>query len=309
MFAFTLRQVEYFVKAADLGSVSAAAQACHVSQAGVSLAIAQLEQSLQVQLSVRQRAKGMALTSAGQDFLLEARRLLQQAEELEASGHAMSSQVAGRLSLGCYSTLSPFMMPPLICGFAMPNPALELTFTEGSSDELQQSMLSGRLDAVILHRRHLVAGVDGHFVQRRAPVIALPADHELSSRNAVALADLRDEPMVLLDIPSVRQNLLPSVRAMGLEPRIAHRSAEFETVRALVARGLGYSILMQRPPTEVSYEGLPLVTRPVADAVERSDVCIGHPSGQRMTQRVRALIDYCRATFPEDGHGVVTRED
>ncbi|ANS31157.1 LysR family transcriptional regulator [Rhodococcus opacus] len=304
MFRYTLRQVEYFVEAAERGSVSAAAEACHVSQTGVSLAIAQLEQSLQVQLSVRQRAKGMTLTPAGQSFLLEARQLLRQAADLERSGTALGAALSGRLAIGCYSTLAAFMVPPLICGFALPNADLDLTFTEGSSDELQEMMLAGKLDAVIVHRRHLLDGVEGHFVQERVPHVLLPADHRLASAAAIALADLRDEPMVLLDIPSVRTNLLPSIRAAGLDPLIRWRSGDFEAVRALVARGLGYSLLMQLPPSDLSYEGLPVVARPIADEVERSDVCLGHPTNQRMTKRVEALLDYCRATFPPKGQGI-----
>lgn len=306
MFRYTLRQVEYFVEAAERGSISAAATACHVSQAGVSLAIAQLEQSLQVQLSVRQRAKGLTLTTAGQRFLGEARQLLRQAADLERSSKALGSELSGALSIGCYSTLAAFMMPPLICGFALPNSELDVSFTEGSSDELQEMMLIGKLDAVILHRRHVLDGVEAHFVQERTPHVVLPADHPLAASETVRLADLRNEDMVLLDIPSVRNNLLPSIRAAGLDPVIRWRSADFEAVRALVARGLGYSLLMQLPPTDLSYEGLPLVARRLADEVERSDVCIGHPKNQRMTHRVEALIEFCRNTFPPQGHGIAT---
>ncbi|MGW1680606.1 LysR family transcriptional regulator [Saccharopolyspora sp. NPDC002376] len=302
IFRYTLRQVEYFVAAAEHGSISAAAQACQVSQAGVSLAIAELERALQVQLSVRQRAKGLTLTSAGQNFLVEARQLLRQAAELEAS--ALGNDIAGRLAIGCYSTLAAFMMPPLICELALPNPGLQLTFREGSSDELQELMLAGRLDAVIVHRRHLVPRVEAHVIQERAPHVILPAGHPLAGGEAVRLADLRGEEMVLLDIPSVRDNLLPSVRSCGLDPVIGWRSADFETVRALVARGLGYSILMQLPPTDVSYEGLPLVARPIEDDVERSDICVGYPRNQRMPRRVSALIDRCRAIFPLRGQGI-----
>ena len=301
MIRYTLRQVEYFVTAAETGTLSGAAQRHHVSQAGVSLAISELESSLRTHLCVRRRSKGVTLTSAGADFLLAARTLLHQARELESSALGEGCRLAGTMVLGCYTTLSPFVVPPVLAEFAPRHPRLDLKVVEGSSDQLQEEMLAGRIDVVITHARHVVADVAHEPIQKRAPYVLLSADSDLAVLDTVAPEQLEGRPMVLLDIPSVRENLLPAIRRSGLEPRIAHRSQNIETVRALVGRGLGYTVLMQRPPTDVTYEGLAVRPRPFCPEIDRSDVVLAFPARHEPSRRVRMLLEFCRRTFPFDG--------
>lgn len=301
MLRYTLRQLEYFVGAAETGTLTAAAARHHVSPAGVSLAISELESSLGARLCVRRQSKGVTLTPIGADFLIAARKLLHQARELEVAATGEAGQLVGTMVLGCYSTLSPFVVPPVLAEFAPRHPGLDVQVVEGSSDVLQADMLKGRLDAVVVHERHVVAGVAHEVVQRRAPYVLLPRAWDLAERVAVAPGELDGRPMVLLDIPSVRDNLVPAIRRTGLDPRIVHRSANFETVRALVGRGMGYSLLMQRPPVDVTYEGFPVCPRPFDREVGRSDVVLGFPAGHERSRRVRALHEFCRRTFPLEG--------
>lgn len=301
MLRYTLRQLEYFVATADTGTLTGAAGRHHVSPAGVSLAISELESSLGARLCVRQQSKGVTLTPVGADFLVAARKLLHQARELEVSTTGEGGQLVGTMVLGCYSTLSPFVVPPILAEFAPQHPDLRVDVVEGSSDQLQADMLKGRYDAVIIHERHLIDGVAHEVVQRRVPYVLLPRAWDLAEQDAVAPGELDGRPMVLLDIPSVRDNLLPAIRRTGLDPRIAHRSANFETVRALVGRGMGYSLLMQRPPVDITYEGLPVRPRPFDREVGRSDVVLAFPMGHERSRRVRTLHAFCRSVFPLDG--------
>ncbi|MDN6535005.1 MAG: LysR substrate-binding domain-containing protein, partial [Yaniella sp.] len=82
-------------------------------------------------------------------------------------------------------------------------------------------------------------------------------------------------------------------RAHGLEPNITWRSTSFEAVRGMVARGVGFSVLVQRPPVDVSYDGLPLVTIQLED-FEPSDICIAYVQ-ERRSRRLRELISVCKA--------------
>lgn len=298
MFRYTLRQVFYFVAIADHGSIRAAADACHVSQAGMSLALTELERALGVQLAVRHKAKGITLTSAGRRFLADARMLLRQANELQAASSESSDTLVGTLAIGCYTTLSAFWVPPITAGFATANPQLSLTITEGAPLTLQQDMLDGKLDAVLTHTRHIVEGVDYQVIREGRPYVLIGPAHRLAGRTSVRLAELADDDMVLLDIPSVRDNQLPNLRASGLNPKIAWRSTSFEAVRGMVARGLGYTVLVQRPPLEVSYEGLPLICLPIEGPIGHSDICFAFPVGQKLSRKLHALIDYCATYSP-----------
>ncbi|NVM99008.1 LysR substrate-binding domain-containing protein [Arthrobacter sp. SDTb3-6] len=298
MFRYTLRQVLHFVAIADHGSIRAAAEATHVSQAGLSLALTELEKALGVQLAVRQKAKGITLTSAGRRFLSEARMLLRQADELQATTAESPDMLAGPLDIGCYSTLAAFWVPPITAGFAAANPHLVLSITEGPPRRLQLDMLEGRLDAVLTHTRHVIDGAQYKVVRGGRPYVLVGATHRLAGRSAVRLAELADDDMVLLDIPTVRENQLPNLRASGLDPKIAWRSTSYEAVRGMVARGLGYTVLVQRPPHNASYEGLPVIPLPIEGPIGHSDICFAFPAKQQPGRKLQALIDYCAAYTP-----------
>ncbi|WP_125612688.1 LysR family transcriptional regulator [Specibacter cremeus] len=298
MVRYTLRQVQHFVAVADAGSIRAASEAAHVSQAGLSLALTELEKALDAQLMVRHKAKGVTLTSAGQRFLGEARALLRHADEVASTVGGDQEELGGPLAVGCYSTLAAFWIPPITAGFLARHPKLRLQLTEGSPGELQAMALDGRLDAVLTHTRHVAAGMDFRVIASGVPYVLVGAGHRLAGRPGVRLAELADDDMVLLDIPSVRDNQLPNLRASGLEPRIAWRSTSFEAVRGMVARGLGYTVLVQRPAHDVSYEGLPLVALPIEGPIGHSDICVAFPAGTRLSPRLAALIDFCEAYDP-----------
>ncbi|NMR31550.1 LysR substrate-binding domain-containing protein [Crystallibacter degradans] len=307
MFRYTLRQIQYYVAVAESGSISGAALACHVSQAGMSLAINELEKAVGTQLIVRRKAKGITLTTAGRGFLKDAQVLLREAEEIQARIEERHGELAGPLAIGCYTTLSAFWVPLMTAGFAAPNPKLELTITEGAADELQLQMLEGRLDAVLTHTRHVTGGAEMRVIKEGRPYILLGAEHRLAGRKKIALPELAEDDMVLLDIPAVRDNQLPNLRDAGLDPKIAWRSTSFEAVRGMVARGLGYTVLVQRPPLDVSYEGLPLVCVPIDGHIGHSDICFAYPGRQRLSRRLTALMDYC-AQSVDAGDGAAGRQ-
>src|SRR5919206_2671687 len=109
--SLNLRQVESFVAAADAGTMTAAAERQLLSQSAVSLAIAGLERSLGVELFIRNRSRGLALTAAGRSFLPQARDLLAHAEDVRATAEAAGAALTGRLTVGCFRTTAPFLLP------------------------------------------------------------------------------------------------------------------------------------------------------------------------------------------------------
>jgi DNA-binding transcriptional LysR family regulator len=82
----------------------------------------------------------------------------------------------------------------------------------------------------------------------------------------VQLADLAEEPMIMLDVPPASRHTLLLFERAGISPRVAQRTSDYELTRTLVARGFGYSILIQRPAVDRSYEGLPLTVREIIPA-------------------------------------------
>ncbi|SJM61839.1 LysR substrate-binding domain-containing protein [Gulosibacter sp. 10] len=291
-FRFTLRQLQHFIAASEAGTVTGAAERVHISQAAMSQSLSELERAVGQQLMVRTRSHGIRLTSSGVRFLGDARELVARAADVQQEMSDRAERLIGPLDIGCYTAVAPFWIPFIAEHFIVANPGVDVRIVEGDGKALQRQMLEGQLDAVITHTEHLVDGVR-HEVIRRGEGYALVApDHRLAGREAVHVSEFGDDDFVLLDVPAVREAQLPKLRAAGLEPRIRWRSTSFEAVRGLVARGLGWSVLVQRPPVDVSYDGLPLTTIRLLDFTP-SDICIAFVQ-QRHSRRLAELIDLCR---------------
>src|SRR3954453_2103118 len=121
---FSLRQLEYFVTVADEGTMAGAAGRHHISQLAVSLAINELERALGVQLVMRRKARGVELTGAAREVLPEIRRLLEHAAEVHSTARSVGQTVTGDLVLGCYPTLTPFLLPEILRRFPVRHPAV-----------------------------------------------------------------------------------------------------------------------------------------------------------------------------------------
>lgn len=114
-----------------------------------------------------------------------------------------------------------------------------------------------------------------------------------------AMCSVCAEPMVLLDTPASRDYFLAMFRSHGLQARIGWLSSSFETVRGLVANGLGYALLVTKPANSMSYDGGALVSRPIAEPVPPSDIVVV-PRARDATAALRDFAGHCREYF--DAH-------
>lgn len=289
----SLRQLECLRAVVETRSISGAAHALRVSPGAISLALTQMEEVLGVQLTLRTRGRGVEITSAGARVYEMAHGVASGVDEIMHVAATLRGDLAGPLRLGLFTTLSPWLFPPVAEHFATAFPDVELTLEEGGSAALQAALLEGRLDAALVYENHLVAGVEGH---RIAPVrlqIALAPSHPLAQLDVVPLAALREEQAILLAIRPASDHVEQILSDAGMTPRVKWRSANVETIRSLVARGLGYTIIMGRPHGDHTYEGLPIVYRPIADALPENAVVVAVARGARTTAKVRELIAFC----------------
>jgi DNA-binding transcriptional LysR family regulator len=294
MAELTLRQLQYFVAVVDLGSVTAAAAACHISQAAASMALAQLEKSLGVDLLIRSRSRKLSPTAAGTEFAAHARAVLERVVEAEAAVSESVEQMRGALRIGCSPTLAPRLVPPLAQYFTEHYPLVDLRITEGTPGEIQDEVRQGKLDMAFgyawqadedLRCEHIV---DVHLQ------VVLPAGHRLAGRKSLRLAEIVHEPAVILDVPPTEQRLTALVQSVGLELDIRWRSTSMESIRSLVGRGLGYSFANSAPATGTTYEGLEVVYVPVADAMPPNSVVAMLPAGHTPPRRIVMALDLLR---------------
>lgn len=305
----TLRQLEYLVAVVDAGTFTSAAKTLHVSQSALSMAIADLERVLGVQLLVR-RPRGVAPTKVCERVLTKGRHLLAGVEDLRNAAREAHESMSGRLMIGCYSTLSPTLMPPVISDFIQEHPGVDLQFFEGSHAYLAQLLRDGILDLALVYRYERGGSrADPDLVHtkvlRSAPYVLLPAGHRLSDQSDVSLEELESEPLILFDLPPGGEYFRSLFAAEGRTPAVRFSTSSFEMVRALVARGLGYSILSQETQIHLSYEGLEYVTRPLrADPTHDDglDIEVVQLAGARPTLRAEVFVRRCTRTIQARFH-------
>ena len=293
----TLVQLRYFVTAATRRSMTEASLDLHVAQSAVSTAIAQLERGLGVQLFVRQRSKGLALTDAGEQLLRDARSLLAQVDEMTDTVRGRHYDVRGTLRLACFVTLAPFVLPRLISRLKEEHPRLRIEIIEADVDGTVELLLNGTVEAAIAYDFGRMHDLAFDHLYTAEPHVILPLDHPLARRKRIKLAELDGQDLVLLDIPHSREYFLGMLRAAGVEPQIRYSSRSYETVRSLVARGEGFSILNNIPQSPRTYDGGELTAIPIAGEVAPLDVCFVRVADVRPTARARVIGTLARELF------------
>ena len=293
----TLRQLQYFVAAADAGSMTAAGREQHVSQSTISLAIGDLERTVGTQLVIRHHARGLSLTPAGRHMATGARQLLRRTDELIGETQSLGEELSGTLAVACYDTIAPFLIPRVVTSFRQLHPDVDVELHGGDMADLGRKVKEGQCELFIAYDLDIAADLTTTLLEQTSPYVLLPADHELAASSSIVLDELVDEPLVLLDQPQPSSYILGMFRARQLQPRIAYRASSFELVRSLVARGLGYSLLIQRPMIDVSYEGIALECRPVTDPPHTLDLVAATPASVNPTRRATAFISHCRTSL------------
>lgn len=213
-----------------------------------------------------------------------------------AAGNAV--RASETLRVGCFLSFAPFAMPRLHRDFGEQRGASDIRLFEGDQDQLLEGLAGDELDVALMYDIDLDPGsLETTLLTEIPPYVLLPAQHALAKRRALSLSDLASEPMVLLDVKPSRDYFTSIFSEVDLEPMIAFRSPSFETVRGMVANGLGYSVLVTRPANDQSYDGQALVSRSLTDAVTPGRIVIARLRGARSSTLVDAFVGHCKRYF------------
>lgn len=290
---FTLIQLRYFMEVARLENMRAVAQSLNVTQSTLSAAVSQLENELSVTLFRRLASRGLQLTDDGKRLLSGARALLEDAEILHASVSGASQGLTGQLRVGIFAPIAPFIAPRLLSGFAQRHPGIDLTFLEGTQQEILSALERGECEIALMYDLGVGAGFTMQPVERIGAHVILAQDHPLAQDGQpVHLSQLQDEPFVLLDQEHSREYFLRLFSSLELRPKIRYRVSGYETVRSYVAMGLGYSILNRRLDNAMTYTGLPVVRVEISDPVQPIDIVVVHPVEQAMGRKAQAFARF-----------------
>lgn len=291
---FTLRQLSYFIAAAETGSITLASKRANISQPAISTAISHIERELSVQLFLRHHAQGLSLTPTGRTLLRETKQLLKQAEGLYSAAADIGHQMRGELSVGWFSTLAPIVMPELVQSFLKAFPDTQVRSQEGHQEGLLTSLREARIELAITYDLEIREDIDFQPLASLPPYVLLAANHPLARERTLKLSQLESLPLVLLDLPMSREYFLALFMRERLKPNIAWSSVQFEVVRTMVANGMGYSLLNIRPRSDVALDGGRLQRVALAGDPPALRIGIATLKQLKKTRLTEAFEGHCR---------------
>ncbi|MFT4221057.1 MAG: LysR family transcriptional regulator [Microbacterium sp.] len=293
-FPVTLTQLTYFVECAKTLNMTVASQQLLVAQSAVSTAITHLERALGASLFIRKHSKGLVLTPAGERLLRDTGQVFGLLSDAIEAVRADQLEVRGTIRIACFATLAPFLLPQLLTRLQARHPELVVDVVEGDHAENLDALQAGRVELAVGYNLTDTDGVRSEIVGSVRPYVIVHSGHRLAGRPKVRLAQLADEPLVLLDLPGSSQYLLGLLLQAGVTPRLKYRSSSYETVRSLVSAGHGFSILNQRPRIAQTYSGDHAVAVEIADRVRSLDVVVASLAQVSPSARARAVAAVIR---------------
>ncbi|MFE8644744.1 nitrogen assimilation transcriptional regulator NAC [Sphingomonas sp. NCPPB 2930] len=238
-----LRRLKYFVKIVDIGSLTQAAEVLFIAQPALSQQLATLEGEVRQQLLVRTK-RGVTPTEAGKVLYRHAQVILRQCEQaqvdLNAAGRGLSGQVSVGLAPG---TAASALSLPLLRTVRARHPGVLLYLNENYGTTLSELVMSGRMDLAVLYGDKAIHGLTFLPLFKEDLYFVAPADMPLST-GQISLADLKDMELFLArPYNVVRKRVDEAFQRAGMAPRIVGEIESAHTLSALLAGGLGPTIL------------------------------------------------------------------
>lgn len=241
-----LRHLKYFIAVAEELHFGRAAQRLHIAQPPLSQQIRQLEDELGTKLFERTSRK-VALTSEGEVFLEEARKVLAGLGRAVERVRGMAHGDQGALAVGFVGPAALSLLPEVVREFRQRSPDIHLDLTTASTREQFRMLRAGRIDVAFMRLfGQETQGYRTRLFLREPYMLAVPEDHRFAGRGSVRLEDLKGEPMIFYPRhlqPQLFDALIGCFQRAGVSPDIVQESNTEQSTIALVAAGFGLSLV------------------------------------------------------------------
>jgi LysR family hydrogen peroxide-inducible transcriptional activator len=285
----TLTELRYVVAVAEARHFGHAAERCFVSQPSLSASVKNLEEELGVTLFERGK-RGVFLTEAGEQIVAQARRALEEAERVKTVARQGRDPLKGVLRLGVIHTIAPYLLPDLVAALRRTAPGMPLDVEENTTATLDRMLRAGEVDAVILALPYEGPGIETVPLYEEAFRAVAPAKHPLARRRAVAVEELDAGELLLLPVGHCfRDQVLDACHEFSRPPEAGRQGNSLETLRSMVASGLGISVL---PATALTAR----YANPLVTAIAFSDPCpvrrvaLAHRRGFHRAAALEAVV-------------------
>jgi DNA-binding transcriptional LysR family regulator len=227
-------------------------------------------------------------TPAGRAFAAEVREVLDAVDRATGVASDASTELSGRLTVGCAQQLAARLFPPLADHFARDWPRVELVLVEGTPVDMQAWIRDGKVDVVLAYSRQAAADLEQHVLAPVRTHVMLAADHPLvkRGRKTIRVKELAGMGAAMPLLPPTEDLLIEALAGLGFTPTVQWRSSSAETIRGLVARGLAFSLVNSVPSKGEAFDGRPVAYLPLADRLPDNAVVALTAPTQRRVRRV-----------------------
>ena len=291
-----LRRLEIFVRVAELGSFSRAAEALFLTQPTVSEHVRALEDELGVQLLDR-LGRGATPTRAGSLLLGYAQRLLALSREAAQAIGQLQGGVSGELLVGGSTIPGEYVLPALIGAFRGKYPDAAISLRIGSSREVQTWVEDGRVELGVVGAVPTARALEARRLMADELVVVVAPDHPWATRSAVTVEDLKREPMIVRERGSgSRETFERALEDVGVAPggfRLAGEFASTQAVKQAVRAGVGVAVISRRAVEDECRAGLLASLRLRDVRIERAFHVVVHRDRSRspLAQSFLAFVE------------------
>lgn len=291
-----LRQLRYFVEIVEQSSLTRAAARLNVAQPALSIHLRNMEAELGTELVIRSHS-GVSVTEAGQMLLAHARRMLAEQESVENDIRNLGTEPAGQVRLGLPGTIGAVLTVPLIEAAQKLYPKIRITVSEAMSGFVVNWLREGQIDFAIIYSELSERGLRSDAILREEIFAIAPPGKLKGSR--LDLPSFRGFPFIL---PSRGHGLRALIDGRfelhGQAPDVAIEIDSYSSIKALVARGHGISLLPLHAIGDEMEKGL-MKALPVGPEPLQRNVLLGYHSSKPMTRCQSVIHDLIRELMTE----------
>jgi LysR family transcriptional regulator, hydrogen peroxide-inducible genes activator len=292
-----LRDLRYFVALADTRHFGKAAERSFVSQPTLSAQIRKLENYLGVQLIERQPRR-VTLTDMGAKILPVARRILQESDEIIALARNEHDPLSGKLKVGLIPTIGPYLLPLVTRRLRKQLPQLKLMLYEYQTQPLLEKLRGGDIELAILALPVPLNGLEARELYTEDFSVAVPNHHPFAKKSSIRIDDLSGETLLLLeDGHCLRDQALEVCSRIDVKESDDYRATSLETLRQMVAAGLGLTLLPELATRGPFGSGQGLTVKSFAKPVPSRIVGAVWRKSSSRGQAINAVCDVIRTAM------------
>ena len=304
--SISLKQLRYFVAAAETGRISHAASELNISQSAVTIAIQQLEMTVGTRLLVRS-PDGVTVTPEGSRFLARSRDILSAVEECVNEARTSTALTARTLRVGVSPTVAGYFLPRHLAKFQTNTLGIGIELFEGPRSMIEQGLMDGELDLAVMLISNIVhtEELTSKTLLRSARRLWVAPSHPITRLRSITLAEVAKYPYVMLTTDEASNTTLGYWTAQGLKPKTVFRTTSIEAVRSMVGSGLGVTVLSELIYRPRSYDNQRIELLDLADQVPTMDIGLVWRSECDLPPGSQAFCDFLQFSASGDSRAAM----